>query len=214
MELTVLLSLWSGNKLIFPTLCTTLQYHPLYLWCLLEVPVVNWQFYTTLSITSALKLLMSVGQMLQLSLYWIMVRYIPYRSTSLHNICMTLYIKWYHMQIPVTLLAKCERPQLMPVCTTSCSTDSVPAIVGIDDNDIPVEGNTITFSCPPGLELIGPNSATCTGNGEWGPDLSGLMCNDSVSAPMCNNSNSKFFVHVCSIYYSSHNNTMIRLCSL
>ena len=53
--------------------------------------------------------------------------------------------------------------------------------MGIDGNDIPVpvEGNTITFSYPPGLELIGPSSATCTGNGEWGPDLSGLMCNDS-----------------------------------
>ena len=49
--------------------------------------------------------------------------------------------------------------------------------MGIDDNDIPVEGYTITFSCSPGLELIGPSSATCTGNGEWGPDLSGLMCN-------------------------------------
>ena len=79
------------------------------------------------------------------------------------------------------IIAKCERPQFMPVCTTSCSTDSVPQIAGIDDDDVPVKGSTISFSCPPGLKLKGPNSATCTGNREWESDLSGLMCNNSVS---------------------------------
>ena len=77
----------------------------------------------------------------------------------------------------------------MPVCTMFCSTDSIPTIVEIDD--IPVEGSTIRFSCPPGLELVGPNSAICTENGEWGPDLSGFMCNDSKSDPLqfiCNDS--------------------------
>ena len=76
-------------------------------------------------------------------------------------------------------IANCGHPALMPVCTLSCSADSIPRVVGYDDI-IPVEGSTITFSCPPGLELVGPNSATCSRNGEWGPDLSGLMCNDSV----------------------------------
>ena len=117
---------------------------------------------------------------------------VPAYTISWHCIYMISHI----IQIPTTLawlyyVAKCERPELIPVCTTSCN--SVPTIMGIDDNDIRVEGNTITFSCPPGLELVGPNSATCTGNGEWGPDLSGLMCNNSASAPMCNDSNSKFF---------------------
>ena len=45
--------------------------------------------------------------------------------------------------------------------------------------DLPVEGSTIMFSCPPGMDLIGSNSATCMENGEWEPDPSGLMCNDS-----------------------------------
>ena len=76
----------------------------------------------------------------------------------------------------------------MPVCT--CSTNSVPRVVGYD-NITPMEGNTIRFSCLPGLELTGPNSATCTENGEWEPDPSGLVCNDSKSDTtglMCNDS--------------------------
>ena len=46
---------------------------------------------------------------------------------------------------------------------------------------IQVEGSTIRFSCLAGLELTGPNSAACTGNGEWEPDPSGVMCNESKS---------------------------------
>lgn len=80
--------------------------------------------------------------------------------------------------IIIFYIANCGHPALMPVCTMSCSTDSVPRVECYDG--IPVEGRTVTFSCPPGLELIGPNSATCTENREWGPDLSGLMCNDSA----------------------------------
>jgi hypothetical protein len=42
---------------------------------------------------------------------------------------------------------------------------SVPNIEGYDG--LPIEGSVITFSCPPGLVLTGPNSAICTGNGRW-----------------------------------------------
>ena len=55
-----------------------------------------------------------------------------------------------------------------------------PDIVGYDILK-PVEGNTVTFSCPPGLELNGSNSATCTGNEEWEPDPSWLTCNEPDS---------------------------------
>ena len=43
----------------------------------------------------------------------------------------------------------------------------------LSDNRLPVEGSTVTFSCPPGMEQIGlgSNSVTCTDNGEW--ELSG-----------------------------------------
>lgn len=42
-----------------------------------------------------------------------------------------------------------------------------------------VEGSTVSFSCPAGIVLIGPNSATCMENGVWEPDPSQLMCNNS-----------------------------------
>ena len=72
----------------------------------------------------------------------------------------------------------------MPVtCTMTCNTDSVPVVMGYDELSLPLEGSMVTFSCPPGQELVGPNSATCTENGEWGPDPSGVMCNQSQSDP-------------------------------
>ena len=52
---------------------------------------------------------------------------------------------------------------------------SVPRIEALD-SILPKEGATLNFTCPPGLVLIGPNSTTCTGNGEWEPDPSGLTC--------------------------------------
>ena len=39
-----------------------------------------------------------------------------------------------------------------------------------------IEGSNVTFSCPPELVLIGPNSSTCMGNGEWEPDPRGVKC--------------------------------------
>ena len=51
-------------------------------------------------------------------------------------------------------------------------------IEGYDDL-ISIEGSTVRFSCPPGWELIGPDSAICTENGEWEPDPRQLMCNES-----------------------------------
>ena len=48
-------------------------------------------------------------------------------------------------------------------------------VIGYDG--LPADiGTTIDFTCPPDLSLIGPTSATCTGNGEWTPDPSGVMC--------------------------------------
>ena len=39
-----------------------------------------------------------------------------------------------------------------------------------------IEGANVTFSCPPGRILTGPNVATCMRNGEWEPDLQELKC--------------------------------------
>ena len=67
----------------------------------------------------------------------------------------------------------CGRPELL----STESNGSVPIVVCYDDL-APME---VRFSCPPGYELIGPNSANCTENGDWKPDPGQLMCNVSSS---------------------------------
>ena len=51
--------------------------------------------------------------------------------------------------------------------------DSVKLVAysGDKESDIFVEGGNVTFTCPSGLVLTGPNTSTCMGNGEWEPDL-------------------------------------------
>ena len=39
-----------------------------------------------------------------------------------------------------------------------------------------IEGTIIAFSCPDGLTLTGSNASTCTGSGEWEPDLRRIRC--------------------------------------
>ena len=34
----------------------------------------------------------------------------------------------------------------------------------------------MTFGCPHGLVLNGPNATTCMGNGEWEPDFEDVKC--------------------------------------
>ena len=73
----------------------------------------------------------------------------------------------------IITIANCGYPSLLP----SIDNNSIPRINSYDG--LSIEGSTIRFSCLPGLMLIGPNSATCTENGEWEPDPGGVMCNDS-----------------------------------
>ena len=88
------------------------------------------------------------------------------------------------MLIIIYCIANCGHPELL--FTTSNDSDyrqSAPKVVGYDD--LPIEGSTITVSCPPGLELIGSNSSTCAENGEWKPDPRGLLCNDTDPEGQC-----------------------------
>ena len=71
----------------------------------------------------------------------------------------------------IIALANCEDPELY----LSTVNDSLPNI-----EDYYGENIVITFSCPPGFMLVGPNSATCTRNGEWEPNLTGVMCSNST----------------------------------
>jgi hypothetical protein len=40
----------------------------------------------------------------------------------------------------------------------------------------PIEGQFITYTCPPGFILTGPNMSVCTGNREWEPDPGEVDC--------------------------------------
>ena len=44
-----------------------------------------------------------------------------------------------------------------------------------------LEGTSIMFDCPPGLELTGSESSTCTENGDWTPDPRNITCSRSKS---------------------------------
>ena len=44
------------------------------------------------------------------------------------------------------------------------------------NGDTYLEGTNITFTCSPGLVLSGPNSSTCTRNGEWEPSPKEVEC--------------------------------------
>ena len=64
---------------------------------------------------------------------------------------------------------------MLMLCIATCGYKELVTTINdsiirvISDNRLPVEGSTITFNCPPGMEQIGlgSNSATCTDNGEW-----------------------------------------------
>ena len=103
------------------------------------------------------------------------------RPISYGEVLCMYYTELYAHSITLSInfcIAKCGHPELV-------SNDSVPKVVGCDDI-IPVEGTTIKFSCPPGLVIIGPNSASCMKNGEWEPDPSGVTCNDSKGKSILN----------------------------
>ncbi|MCG8626758.1 MAG: CCP domain-containing protein, partial [Proteobacteria bacterium] len=42
--------------------------------------------------------------------------------------------------------------------------------------DPSLEGAVLFFNCPPQHVLIGPNTTTCMGNGEWEPDPREVEC--------------------------------------
>ena len=44
-----------------------------------------------------------------------------------------------------------------------------------------LKGSTLSYSCSPGLVLVGPNTATCMENGEWEPDPREVNCTSEVN---------------------------------
>ena len=74
-----------------------------------------------------------------------------------------MYIRYYAHNY----VAKCGPPMI----------DSVVEVVIHDTEGLRADiGTTVNFTCPPDLSLEGISSTTCTENGEWTPDPSGVMC--------------------------------------
>ena len=71
---------------------------------------------------------------------------------------------YYYVHTPVT----CDLPsQLL----------EQPVIVDPGSQVIPYrEGQFITYTCPHGWILTGPNTSECTGNGSWEPDPGQVDC--------------------------------------
>ena len=71
------------------------------------------------------------------------------------------------MHVHITVACDYPPMQLLnhPVVTVSGSQDSPP-----------IEGQFITYTCPPGFILTGPNASLCTGNREWEPDPGEVDC--------------------------------------
>ena len=90
-----------------------------------------------------------------------------------YHITGTMYNSYYSSHS----VANCGHPDLEMLCMIH--NNCTPTIVIENNQVLPIEGSTVTFSCHPGLVLTGPSSATCAGNGEWEPDPSQLMCNKS-----------------------------------
>ena len=97
-------------------------------------------------------------------------------------------------------IVNCGHPELLSTTSNDSviSNDSVPSIdISTEYAGLTIEGNAVTFTCPPGLVLIGPNSAICTENREWEPDPSGLMCKGNNPLTLYNRFSLKFVCKLC-----------------
>ena len=62
-------------------------------------------------------------------------------------------------------------------CGYPAKSDFEDSSVRITDYQPPMlEGSNLTLSCCSGLELVGSNTTTCMGNGEWEPDPRQVEC--------------------------------------
>ena len=104
----------------------------------------------------------------------VQIQYYPFWKISLISTLVLIkevLFSWGNSDDSIVSPANCGYAELSPP-----ANDSVPALEALGDSDLPVQGTTFTFRCPPGWVLMGPNSTTCTETGEWEPDPSEAMC--------------------------------------
>ena len=88
--------------------------------------------------------------------------------------CYTVFI-FHSLKLIMTLLylihaVKCISPLRL-------LTEANKQLVMVNYSYPAIEGTTAVFSCSRSrYEIIGPRSATCTGNGEWVPDPRQVQC--------------------------------------
>ena len=72
----------------------------------------------------------------------------------------------------------------MPCLTAKCSDPSAllqdKSITVGGYNSPALEEENISFSCPPGWSITGPNTSTCMGNGEWEPNFREVECKGQI----------------------------------
>lgn len=87
--------------------------------------------------------------------------------TLITEICLIIPSPILKMLIPDNIIFTTAR------CGYPLAADNSLRITGYHS-----PGATITFSCPPGKTLVGPNTTTCKENGEWEPDpqIEGVKC--------------------------------------
>ncbi len=96
---------------------------------------------------------------------------------------------------------RCDHPLPVPQLT-----DGATEVQVSDYGDLALVGTNVTFSCPngsPDMVLSGPNTSTCTGNGEWEPDPMDTICkgtkNCRIIILMCDFTDCSYYAANCSI---------------
>ena len=95
--------------------------------------------------------------------------FIELNYCTFNKVSILLHYIAYHAWCMIYHAARCSNPlKLAHIYVT---------IEGYEDPAL--EGENITFICPPGSMLSGPNSSTCMRNGEWEPHPKDVACTGS-----------------------------------
>ena len=118
-------------------------------------------------VTAALNWLMYLSclETVKASMTWLLVNTSSFLISHHDKIVMSIFFSLHNYLIVI-----CGHPFQDRVSVDNNST----IIEGYMDPAL--EGAVLSFDCPPQHVLIGPNTTTCMGNGEWEPDPMEVEC--------------------------------------